>query len=67
MVKKVSHEEVLALLDQGAPLLEVLPRQEYEHYRIRGARSLPLKELNPESAGRYQPAEAVIVYCSDNL
>jgi rhodanese-related sulfurtransferase len=48
----------------GAPLVEVLPAQEYEREHIAGAIRIPLGRL-VEEAGRLPRAHPVIVYCYD--
>ena len=56
----------MRLLADGAQLVEVLPRDEYEEEHIAGAINLPLKEL-PALAGSLDPSKPVIVYCWDSL
>ena len=66
MPKGIGREEVRHLLADGAQLVEVLPREDYEREHIAGAINLPLKELNRESAARLLDRERpVVVYCSD--
>jgi len=56
------------LLERGAHLVEVLPREEYEELRLPGALHLPLKELTAERASELlDRARAVVVYCWDGL
>jgi rhodanese-related sulfurtransferase len=56
------------LIDGGAQLVEVLPREEYEEMRLPGALHLPLKELDAERAGALlNRSRAVVVYCWDGL
>jgi rhodanese-related sulfurtransferase len=56
---------VQRLVADGAQLVEVLPRPEYEEEHIAGAINLPLKELNRETARRLDRDRPVIVYCND--
>src|SRR2546430_2211161 len=42
MARAVNLHEVRVLLDRGAQLVEVLPREEYEELRLPRALSLPL-------------------------
>jgi hypothetical protein len=51
MARAVDLHGLRDLLDRGAQLVEVLPREEYEELRLRGALHLPLKELDAERAG----------------
>ena len=53
------------LVADGAQLVEVLPRPEYEEEHIAGAINLPLKELNRETARQLDRDRPVIVYCND--
>jgi rhodanese-related sulfurtransferase len=56
------------LLDGGAQLVEVLPREEYEELHLPGALHLPLKELDAERAGALlDRSRTVVVYCWDGL
>jgi rhodanese-related sulfurtransferase len=68
MPEDISRERVQRLQADGAALVEVLPREEYEREHLAGAVSLPLKELNAASADRAlggQKTRAVVVYCQD--
>ena len=56
---------MVRLRQQGAQIVEVLPREEYEWRHIEGALSLPLEELNAESSRRLDPARPVVAYCND--
>ena len=61
------REEVRELLDGGARLVEVLPREEYEEEHIAGAINIPIKELDRETTAGLDPEAPVIVYCHDYL
>jgi rhodanese-related sulfurtransferase len=61
------REEVRELLDGGARLVEVLPREEYEEEHLAGAINIPLKELDWETTAGLDPEAPVIVYCHDYL
>lgn len=65
MPTSVDRRRVRQLLDAGAQLVEVLPRGEYEDEHLPDAVSIPLKELDRESARQLEPARPVIVYCYD--
>ena len=68
MARTVDLPAVRELLDRGAQLVEVLPRDEYEELRLPGALSLPLKTLDAERAGTLlDRSRAVVVYCWDGL
>jgi rhodanese-related sulfurtransferase len=61
----VDRDEVRRLVGEGAQLVEVLPRPEYEEEHLPGAINLPLKELNRETARQLDRGRPVIVYCND--
>ena len=58
-------EAVERLLEQGAQLVEVLPREEFEDEHLPGAINIPLKELNREAAMQLDRSRPVVVYCHD--
>jgi rhodanese-related sulfurtransferase len=61
----IVRDDLHKLLENGAQLVDVLPRKEYEEEHLHGAISLPLKELNRETASRLRRDMPVIVYCHD--
>jgi rhodanese-related sulfurtransferase len=61
----IFRDEVRALLGEGAQFVDVLPREEYEDEHLPGAISIPLKELNRQTAARLKRDAPVIVYCND--
>ena len=67
MATQITAERVRELVDGGAQLLEVLPREEYEEQHLPGAISLPLKELDAEAVAGLNRETAVIVYCWDSI
>jgi rhodanese-related sulfurtransferase len=67
MSEKIDYQGLRRLLDEGAQLVEVLPREEYEEEHLPGAISIPLKELDRESAGQLDEERPVVVYCWDYL
>jgi rhodanese-related sulfurtransferase len=68
MARAVDLHGLRDLLDRGAQLVEVLPREEYEELHLPGALHLPLKELDAERAGALlDRARTVVVYCWDGL
>jgi rhodanese-related sulfurtransferase len=68
MARAVDLQGLQDLLDSGAQLVEVLPRDEYEELRLPRALHLPLKELDAQRAGALlDRSRAVVVYCWDGL
>ena len=66
MPTEIDRRRVQELLATGAQLVDVLPAEEYEAEHIPGAVSLPLKELDRQTAARLDPGRPVIVYCWDH-
>ena len=68
MARTVDLPGLRDLLDRGAQLVEVLPRDDYDELHLPGALSLPLKELDAERAGALlDRSRAIVVYCWDGL
>ncbi len=65
MPKTIDRDEVRRLLEDGAQLVDVLPREEYEEEHIAGAINVPLKELDAETTASLRKDAPVIVYCYD--
>jgi rhodanese-related sulfurtransferase len=51
--------------EEGAQLVDVLPREEYEEEHLPGAINIPLKELDRETIARLNRDAPVILYCHD--
>ena len=66
MPKGIDRNEVQRLLSEGAQLVEVLPREEYDEEHLPGAIHLPLRRIETEARDRLDPDRAVIVYCYDD-
>lgn len=67
MAHTVDLPGVRELLDRGAQLVEVLPREEYDELHLPGAINVPLKELDRQAARRLDRERPVVVYCWDAL
>jgi len=63
----IDISEVQRLTDGGATLVDVLPEEDYRQLHLKGALSLPLEDLNAESAEQLDRSRPVIVYCNDFL
>ena len=64
MSPEVRSHEVERLMTDGAQLIEVLPRQQYEDEHIPGAVNIPLSRLE-EASERLPRDRPLIVYCYD--
>jgi rhodanese-related sulfurtransferase len=68
MPTEIGRDDVQRLVELGAQLAEVLPREEYDVEHLPGAIHLPLKLLTSETANRaLDRTRPVIVYCWDAL
>ena len=67
MPSSIDRHTLLALLDGGAQLVEVLPRAEYDEEHLPDAIHLPLKALTADAVRVLDPARPVVVYCWDGL
>ena len=66
MPTDVDRREVQRLLDEGAQLVEVLPREEYEEWHLPGAIHIPLRKIETEGPARLYRERPVVVYCWDD-
>jgi rhodanese-related sulfurtransferase len=67
MARTIDLAGVQELLEHGAQLVEVLPREEYDELHLPGAINLPLKELDAQHAQRLDRERPIVVYCWDAL
>jgi len=65
MSTHIDRDGVLKLLERAAQLVEVLAASEYQSEHLPGAISIPLKELDAETAAQLDAERPVIVYCYD--
>ncbi len=67
MPTTVDRFEVQHLLTEGAQLVEVLPKGEFDEEHLVGAIHLPLKQLSPETTAVLDAGRPIVVYCWDAL
>jgi rhodanese-related sulfurtransferase len=68
MPTSIGRAELQHLIDTGAQLVEVLPKDEYDEEHLPSAINLPLKSLTRQTADQMLDRNrAVIVYCWDAL
>ncbi len=65
MPQAIDRDDVRRLMTEGAQVVEVLPREEFEADHLPGAISLPLRGLETEAKERLDPLRPVLVYCWD--
>ena len=66
MVKRADTEQVRALIDAGAQVIEVLPETAWRAEHLPGARNIPLPQMRAEALRGLDPAEPTVVYCYDH-
>jgi rhodanese-related sulfurtransferase len=65
MPTTATREEVQRLVEsEGAQLVEVLPRGDYEWAHLPSARNIPLREIG-RAAHELEKARPVVAYCND--
>ena len=67
MPKESTREQVQELLAQGAQVVDVLPRDEYDTQHLPGALSIPIRALTAETVSGLSRDQPVVVYCWDYL
>jgi rhodanese-related sulfurtransferase len=65
MAAMIDLSELRTLITEGAQLVEVLPRAEYDEGRLPGAISIPLAELDAQTTAVLETGRAVVVSCWD--
>lgn len=66
MAGVIERDEVRRLMEQGAQLVEVLPKEEFEEEHLPGAINIPLRRIDDEATERLDPSRPVVVYCWDD-
>ena len=64
-MKKIGRNEVRRLATEGAQIVVVLPRAEYDEFHLPGAVHLWIKDLNRETAKQLDRNRPIVVYCDD--
>jgi len=66
MPKTVDTDEVRALVERGAQLIEVLPESSWQREHLPGASNIPLTQLRPDALRALDPGAPTVVYCYDH-
>ena len=66
MPTEIEREEVCRMVETGAQLVEVLPREAYEAVHLPRAINIPLQQLDRQTTAALQQDQPVIVYCYDS-
>ena len=67
MHTRIEIGQLRTLIDDGAQVVEVLPRAEYDEEHLPGALSIPVKELDASTTAQLDKRNPVVVYCWDYL
>ena len=65
MPTPIFRDEARAMVQEGAQLVDVLPRKEYGEEHIPGAINIPLRVLDRKTNARLNRDAPIIVYCHD--
>jgi phage shock protein E len=65
MPRAIELGELLRLVDDGAQLVDVLSRKEFEESHLPGAINIPLPELDEVAVASLDREGAVVAYCFD--
>jgi rhodanese-related sulfurtransferase len=65
-MREVQRQDVQALIDKGAQLVEVLGAEEYEEDHLPGAINIPLRKIDAQAREKLDPKRPVLVYCWDS-
>jgi rhodanese-related sulfurtransferase len=63
----IEVEELRKLIDEGAQVVDVMSRTDYEDSHLPGAIHISLKELDAHSAAQLDRTGPVVTYCADYL
>lgn len=66
MPRRIERDQVRRLLDRGAQLVEVLPKEEFDEEHLPGAINIPLRRIDARAGERLDPSRPVVVYCWDD-
>jgi rhodanese-related sulfurtransferase len=66
MTETIDLEGMKRLVSEGAQVLDVMSRAEYEDSHLPGAIHMTLKELDEQAVSRLDRSRPVITYCSDH-
>jgi rhodanese-related sulfurtransferase len=66
MPRDIDRGELQRLMKEGAQLVEVLPKEEYDEEHLPGAINIPLRLIDEEAPKRLDRDRPVVVYCWDD-
>lgn len=67
MPHEIYHRnDIQALIERGAQVVEVLGFEEFEEDHLPGAINMPLRKIETEARRQLDPSRPVVVYCWDS-
>jgi rhodanese-related sulfurtransferase len=66
VARNIDRHEVQRLVEGGAQLVEVLPKEEYEEEHLPGAINLTLRSLETDATRVLDRGRPIVVYCWDD-
>jgi rhodanese-related sulfurtransferase len=66
MPTRIGRDDVQRLMAEGAQLVEVLPKEEFDEQHLPGAIHLPLRKIVAGVRSSLDPERAVVLYCWDS-
>jgi phage shock protein E len=66
MPTEIGREDVQQRVAEGAQLVEVLPKGEFDEQHLPGAIHIPLRTIDPSVRASLAPERPVVVYCWDS-
>ena len=66
MPTEIGREDVQQRVAEGAQLVEVLPKGEFDEQHLPGAIHIPLRKIDPSVRASLAPERPVVVYCWDS-
>jgi rhodanese-related sulfurtransferase len=66
MPTEIRREDVQQRVAEGAQLVEVLPKGEFDEQHLPGAIHIPLRKIDPSVRASLAPERPVVVYCWDS-
>ena len=66
MPTNIGREDLQRLVAEGAQLVEVLPKEEFDERHLPGAIHIPLRKIDTGVMTSLAPERPVVVYCWDS-
>jgi rhodanese-related sulfurtransferase len=66
MPTDIGRQDVQRLVAEGAQLVEVLPRGQFDQQHLPGAIHLPLRKIDAGARAILDPGRPVVLYCWDS-